>query len=239
MCILKHVRISSLHAATPILALPPSRVPSATPWPAIDGIDSTDARLRLCGDFGLFRSSLQRLLDEFSDVTLPAAHSDPAALGEHEARMHKLSGSAGMLGAKAIHQLAIDARAACVAHELESAENLANALAVQLRRLRISAAPIFEAARVQAELAEQAEQAAPSAEAGLEPQRLMDLVHALRQQNLSALQHFNDLEPQLRRHMGRDAFAVVREHMDNLRFIQAAKVLEESQRAPEESQAAS
>jgi PAS domain S-box-containing protein len=232
MCILQHVRISSLHAATPIQALPPSRVPSAVPWPAIDGIDSTDARLRLCGDFGLFRSSLKRLLDEFSDVTLPAAVQDDAALSEHEARMHKLSGSAGMLGAKAIHQLAIDTRAACVAHELETAENLANALAVQLRRLRVSAAPIFEAARLQAELAEQAEQAAPPGEVLLEPQRLQELVHELRQQNLSALQHFGDLEPQLRRHMGKDTFGVVREHMDNLRFLDAAKVLEESQRAP-------
>jgi PAS domain S-box-containing protein len=236
LCILKHVRISSLHAATPIVALPPSRVPSAAPWPAIDGIDSTDARLRLCGDFGLFRSSLKRLLDEFSDVRLPAATQDSAALGEHQARMHKLSGSAGMLGAKAIHQLAADARAACVALELEAAENLANALAVQLRRLRLSAAPIFEAARVQAELAEQAEQGAPLGEPALEPPRLMDLVHELRKQNLSALQLFGDLEPQLRRHMGKSAFGVVREHIDNLRFIEAAKVLEESQQVVEDRQ---
>jgi len=229
LCILRHVRISSLQAATPIEALPPSRVPSSTPWPAIDGIDSVDARLRLCGDFRLFRSSLKRLLDEFSNVTLPAANEDPAALREHQDRMHKLSGIAGMLGAKAIHQLAIDTRASCVAQQYESAENLSNALAVQLRRLRASAAPIFEAERQQAELAEQAEQAAPPAEGVIEQQRLLDLVHELRQQNLSALQHFGDIESHLRRHIGKPAFDVLREHMDNLRFIEAAQVLEESQ----------
>src|SRR6202040_2358592 len=113
------------------------------PWPEIEGIDSNAARERLIDDFGLFRSMLKRLLNEFSDVEMPAGTGDGVALAAQAGRMHKLRGSAGMLGATAIHQLAGEAEAACAAGAVERAAQLATKLATQLQQLHQHAAPAF------------------------------------------------------------------------------------------------
>jgi HPt (histidine-containing phosphotransfer) domain-containing protein len=194
------------------------------PWPAIDGIDSSDVRARLSDDFGLFRSMLKRLLDEFFDVAMPAAANDAAAIGIHKGRMHKLKGSAGMLGAKTIHQLAGEAEAACAAGEVERAAVLATKLATELQRLHQSAAPVFAATQAQAE-----EVALPSG-GELEPQVVAELIDLLRQQSLSATDRFSSVSPQLRRLLSKDSFALVRDHIDNLQFSDAANALEASQR---------
>ena len=100
--ILRHVRISALLGATPTAALSEPPAPETVPWPAIAGVDLTDARMRLCDDFGLFVSNLKRLLAEFADESISKESEEADALLEYAARMHKLSGVAGMLGANAI-----------------------------------------------------------------------------------------------------------------------------------------
>jgi CheY-like chemotaxis protein len=220
----RHCQIAGRQAATPI-AQPPEHKPEAVAWPQIDGIDPKDARESMCDDFALFRSSLRRLLDEFCDIDLPASsdadRSEPlAALA---ARMHKLSGSAGMLGAHGIGRLAAETRAACVAGQVKTVESLVEALAIQLHRLRRSAAPMFDMARIEADAADQA---AVAAQMELHPQHLADLIHALREQSLSALGGFADLSTQLRQHLGRESFESLREHVENLRFVEAAAALE-------------
>ena len=227
--ILRHVRISGLESATPTNALSRRSLTSTIPWPAIVGIDTTDARMRLCDDFGLFLSNLKRLLGEFSELSIPNASNASTAseaLAAHAARMHKLSGSAGMLGANAIQQLAVDARAACVASEFKLAQRLTDALQLELHHLRESAESVFEVARNESE---QAEKMVVPCDVPLEPQHLAELIHSLRQQSLSALYRFDALSPQLRPFLGERPFDVVREHMDNLRFTEAVKVLEDSQ----------
>jgi len=133
---------------------------------------------------GEFREYLS-LIVEFSgsptDVAIPAVAEDPVALAVHAGRMHKLRGSAGMLGAKSIQQLAGEAEAACAAGEVERASRLATRLATMLQRLHQSAAPVFMPARAQAEGA-----ALPSGDE-VEPQVLADIVVLLRQQSLSAV----------------------------------------------------
>jgi CheY-like chemotaxis protein len=193
---------------------------AAPPWMEIEGIDSSDARGRLSGDFDLFRSLLKRLFCEFTDVTMP----DRVDLTVHAGRMHKLRGSAGMLGAKAIHQLAGKVEAACVAAEREAAWNLAARLATLLERLRECAQPALSAARAETE------QAASTGDGGLEPHVLADFIGLLREQSLSAMNRFSSLSPQLRRVLSSASYDVVREHMDNLQFSDAADALEASQR---------
>jgi len=138
--------------------------------------------------------------------------------------MHKLSGAAGMLGANAIQQLAVDARAACLAGEVKRLARLAAALAVELQRLGQSAAPVLRAARSRAE---EMPQPAVGGEAALTPEQLADLIDALRQHSLSALYRFDALSSQLRVLLGEESFAVVREHLENLQFLEAAKLLED------------
>jgi hypothetical protein len=97
----------------------------------------------LSGDFGLFRSLLTRLLDEFSDVGIGAMKDGPEALAPFRARLHKLKGSAAMLGARAIAQLAAEGDAACANGDIARAAPLATRIAIQLQRLREHALPAF------------------------------------------------------------------------------------------------
>ena len=69
--------------------------------------------------------------------------------------MHKLRGSAGMLGAKGIQKLAAEAEAACLAGEGERASHLATQLCSALQTLHQDAGPVLVAARERAEAAEQ------------------------------------------------------------------------------------
>jgi len=221
--ILRRVKPTAGPPAAPAHAPAESR-PLATPaWPEIDGIDSNDARTRLSDDFDLFRSMLKRLLDEFSHVEMPAPAAGLAALAVHAGRMHKLRGSAGMLGAKTIQQLAGEAEAACTAGEVAQATDLAAALGSRLQALRQSAAPALAAAQAAAE-------EAPASGPRLEPQALADFVDLLRQQSLSAMDRFSSLSPQLRQLLSKGSYEAVREHIDNLQFTDAADALEESQR---------
>jgi PAS domain S-box-containing protein len=223
--ILRHVRISALQAATPTEALLQPPPPATVAWPEIAGINLTDARMRLCDDFRLFLANLKRLLNEFSDAASPPALADPEARTAYAARMHKLSGAAGMLGANAIQQLAVDARAACLAGEAKRLARLAPALAVELQRLGQSAEPVLRSAQARAR---EKQATAVGGEALLTPRQLADLIAALRQHSLSALYRFDDLAAPLRSLLGEESFEIVRGKLENLQFMEAAQLLEES-----------
>jgi len=205
----------------PIACSPDAPTSEAMPWPEIEGIDRLDVRERLSDDFGLFRSMLKRLLDEFSDVSIPIAGRAPTDLAVHAGRMHKLRGSAGILGAKGIHQLAGEAETACAAGNVERSVHLATRLAVKLQRLGECAAPLVVTAPAQAE-----DPSAASSRDRLAPQALADFVDLLRQQSMSAIERFSALSPQLQRLLSKGAFEVVRQHIDNLQFSDAANALE-------------
>jgi PAS domain S-box-containing protein len=196
---------------------------AALPWPEIEGIDSNDARQRLIGDFGLFRSNLERLLDEFSDVAVPGGADQGAALAVQAGRMHKLRGGAGMLGAKKIQQLAGEAEAACTAGEIDRATYLAARLAALLKRLRRSAAPALAAGSAGTE------EEALLVGAKIEPQVLADLIDLLRRQNLSAMDRFSSVSRQLQCQLGKESYELIRNQIDNLEFTDAANALEETQ----------
>jgi HPt (histidine-containing phosphotransfer) domain-containing protein len=115
-------------------------------WPEIEGIASTDVRARLNGDFAMFRSLLTRLLDEFADFAVYGAAKDPDSLGLCRARLHKLKGSAGMLGATAIQELAGEGEAAFASGDSARVAPISTRIAIQLQRLRENALPAFLAA---------------------------------------------------------------------------------------------
>jgi CheY-like chemotaxis protein/HPt (histidine-containing phosphotransfer) domain-containing protein/anti-sigma regulatory factor (Ser/Thr protein kinase) len=135
------VRGGVIHAA-------PRPASGSSAWPEIDGIDMVDARSRLCDDPALFRSLLQRLLNDFADIAFPSSRSVLPEFAEQASRLHKLKGSAGMLGAKAIQHLAALAEAACVAGDGAGAGERSSELVTHLGNLRISAARAFDRARV-------------------------------------------------------------------------------------------
>ena len=218
--VLRHVQPSGSQRARIPVASPNAATQPHAPWPEIDGIDSEDARERLNNDFELFRSMLKRLLGEFADVALPEQVADAGILATHAGRMHKLRGSAGLLGAKSIQRLAGEAEAACVGGDVALAAPLAVDLASELHRIRQSAEPAFQSRQAPAE------EALVQGEGPLEMDALAELVGLLRQQRLSAMDRFKALSPQLRGHLSQGEYERLEEHLDSLRFSDAADILE-------------
>ena len=220
--ILQHVRPAADvhgHAVTKKAgATPPPNL-----WPEIEGIDSSDVRSRLGDDLGLFESMLRRLLREFSDVAT-AITADPVTLVGQAERMHKLRGSAGMLGAKAIQQLAGEAEAACAAGDSQRASPLSTRLAAHLQQLSADAGPALSVASITAD-ATASSAAKPTFAGELEPAALNDLLDLLRQQDFTAVERFRAISSQLRQRLGDDSYELARQHVDNLQFADVVKIL--------------
>jgi len=134
--ILRHARPAIEATPAEITAIPASPPREAARWPEIEGIDAPDVRARMNGDFALFMALLTRLMNEFSDLAVCAMNEDPDTLAPYRARLHNLKGSAGMLGAKAIAQLAGEAEAAFARNDTARASQLATRIAAQLEGLR-------------------------------------------------------------------------------------------------------
>ena len=216
----QHGRPPPVGAPAPSDALPASPVSSGAAWPEIDGIDSADVSQRLCGDSALFRSMLKRLFKEFDDVSI--APADAAPVAQHASRMHKLKGSAGMLGATVVHRLAGDAETACRAGDADLAAGHAVQLTEQLRRLKASCAAFL------AEAVAPAHPLPSASEGGVEPQAVEQLIELLRKQNLSATTQFVALAPDLANLTGARGYELLCDHMENLQFGAAAELLAEA-----------
>ncbi|MBC7513008.1 MAG: response regulator, partial [Herminiimonas sp.] len=214
-----------LALAEPALLTGPSGTPTLT-WPRIAGIDASDVRKRLGDDAVLFRTLLGRLLGEFSDLEMPL----PDALVQHQQRLHKLRGSAGILGATTIRQVAGEAEAACEAGAFARAAELTTGLVQALHALRSEVDRVFSV--------EQEEKTADvfdgssagpgplEPEGALQSQELAALLDALRHQSLSALTHFEGMSGRLRHCLGQARYVSLQAHVDHLRFVEAANVLE-------------
>ncbi|MET0517566.1 MAG: hypothetical protein ABW005_01905, partial [Burkholderiaceae bacterium] len=96
---------------------------------------------------------------------------------------------------------------------------LVAAVVEQLDRLRRGAAPTLAAA------AARAEAAAVTSEEALDPALLAELIDLLRRQSLSAMDSFERLSPQLRRRLGKVAYAALQEQVGRLQFGEAAEAL--------------
>jgi len=214
-CIRRHVPVDDRGVVDAAIETPPAALDR---WPAIDGIDTAGVRTRLAGDAGLFTAMLRRLLDDFSDLGREHA-LDASGLDGLAARMHKLKGSAGTLGATSIQRIAADVERTCRAHQPDQTARLLPALAEQLHRLQRSAASTLEAAAPVI-----ADDTALTAT--LDRAQLSALLQSLQQLDLAALPRFAALSPQLRRILGKDGYAILHKQMDDLQFGDAARTLE-------------
>ena len=196
----------------------------AVPWPEVEGIDTHDVRSRLGGDVALFRAMLKQLFTEFADIDQSAASDTAqgvrqasAQRAESAARLHKLKGSAGMLGAKAIQELAglaeMDCRAPAAA--TPRVPDWGPRLAAQLRELMNAASAVTEAPMLWL----------PPAEDDGSPLPLDSLLELLRGNQLQAVDEFKALAPRLRQRMAAASHDALCEHMGMLRFGEAVKLL--------------
>ena len=193
----------------------------ASDWPEIDGIDRRDVEYRLQGDVALFARLLRRLCDEFGDLANAVPMMPGVAERDFEAaRMHKLAGSAGMLGATALRITAAaseralrapsDSAGAAMAAVGDAMRSLidSSGLWLDTLRQRPTAPPAVEDTSV------------PSPEA---VRQLTDLLQA---RDLAALQRFKMLAPALRQAWPVETFEAVQAAIERLDFKACTKLIE-------------
>ncbi|MGJ7509019.1 PAS domain S-box protein [Variovorax sp. GT1P44] len=201
----------------------PATVPLPAGWPMIQGIDAQGASKRLMGDADLLLSVLRSLLAEFGDL---AREGDPLHAGESSpalaARLHKLQGSAGVIGIDGVREQAAEGEAALKGGDADRAGRAMRALGAALRSLQAAAQPYFDAADAQPVV----DDAAP-----VDPDALASLIELLRKQSMSALPLFDELAPSLRASLGGESFAALDRAMQSLQFRQAVEILQVTQGA--------
>ena len=98
------------HRKAPLPIAKAGALPAATAdWPEIEGIATADATQALAGDQALFRRLLSRLLDGHGATWLAGLQA--ATPQGRAADLHRLRGSAGLLGARQVHRLASEGEA--------------------------------------------------------------------------------------------------------------------------------
>nr|WP_230924481.1 response regulator [Pseudomonas wenzhouensis] len=83
-------------------------LPALADWPALDGIDLLEAARNVGHDRSVFMGAIRHCVTEFPEFAKPAAllellHDQPDVL---RARLHKLRGAVGVIGAKGVHEMA-------------------------------------------------------------------------------------------------------------------------------------
>lgn len=187
-------------------------------WPEIDGIDTRDAVRRVGHNLTLFRRLLARMLREFPPGSFSGGSSEPSLI----ARLHKLRGSAGMLGATRLHRLIGVAEDAARAdpHGVAPAALLAE-VDGSLASLASAAAALLAQDLPSPQITDEDEP--PSADLAGDISSLLAL---LRQQDLSAGQAFRRIAPALERRWGKSPQAQVAAAIDELDFGHAVKLVE-------------
>jgi CheY-like chemotaxis protein/HPt (histidine-containing phosphotransfer) domain-containing protein len=190
-------------------------------WPQIHGIDAASAARRMSHDQRLFRSALQRLLEEFAPFGDVAVLQGMASEQAQElcARLHKLRGSAGLVGAELLRQLAGQAESAL--RESVDPQRLSNLLA------SLSQALVSLGHAAAAFLAQQAQPqpvaAAPLAEL---PAELARLAEQLASNDIAALEQFERLQPNLAALLDATTLEHLSQAVDTLQFRLALDIVQ-------------
>jgi CheY-like chemotaxis protein/HPt (histidine-containing phosphotransfer) domain-containing protein len=123
-----------------------TKAAGVTLWPVIEGIDAADVKRRLDNDVPLFLSLLRQLLAEFGDIEVATGSASESAeqLVALTARMHKLRGCAGTVGAHEVQHLCATAEASLRAGEA-NAGSAVRAVSLGLARLAENSAAALAA----------------------------------------------------------------------------------------------
>jgi len=199
-------------------------------WPDIAGVDGQDAANRLGQDGALFLRMLERLLREFGAARFSETDASDERGEELLARLHKLRGSAGLLGVRDVHRLAGEGENALRAGAQPGAvRSTLLALEQSLQALEQAVRPVLQ-------LQQRAEQDTPlQVQASASPAALdaptaaavAQWLDLLRQQDLSAGPRFHELAPALEALWGRDSLLLVREAVQDLDFSGALLLIQQ------------
>jgi len=197
--------------------------PAPPAWLEVAGVDMQQAMSRLSGDWSLFTSILQRLLDDNANLMqIPQQEGGKAWRKALGAQLHKLRGGAGMVGAVDLMQrtMAAEELAATTGAPLLPA---LQALAQSMRALQAAATPVLQAHSAAVAAAPACEGAEP-----LRPDERHELLRLLQGQDLDALTWIADRAPSLRATLGAPRAGQLQAAADELDFQRAAQLLTET-----------
>jgi len=217
-CILRAVPTWSPVAPTGATGAGEPSVPSPDAWPEIDGIDTAAVRRLLAEDRALFQTLLRYLVEEISNLRPFGERGDELAVAAYAARMHRLRGVAGQMAAGAISELAGRIEQGFREGRPEHFAALTEQLCREVERLCSSAKAVLGTTPVVVSL--------PSPSSGPELQRLSALLDQLRQHDLAALNDVGQVSSWVAGAWDPHALQTLLAHIENLRFREAAELLE-------------
>ncbi|MCA9641204.1 MAG: PAS domain S-box protein, partial [Myxococcales bacterium] len=187
-------------------------------WPTLREIDVAEAKLRLSGDFELFKDLIGRFLEEHTHAPSASHPQTEAGRDALAKQLHKLKGAAGAFGAKSVHQLATRAEASCLETEDVHTDLLLTALEQAVTSLRgeISeylAGPTPEATRT-SELDRETDWSA-----------LEDFLRLLELQDFTSLARFEELQADIASALGPTGTQELKSELQGLDFNAASNRL--------------
>lgn len=194
-------------------------------WPVITGLNIDKAKNILLGNKELFLSTLDGLLLEYSNLALAPESSidepDSAPLRlEMASQVHKLRSVSGMVGAEKIQQLAAQAEK-ILRSENDPAKQVLEELSLALQELHQASSTVLLAWK------EEKLDAAPSK--GDAPRlRLETATHILallEEQDLNALEEFDEHKESFRDTLGDERFEELQAHLSKLNFKEAINII--------------
>lgn len=190
-------------------------------WPDIPGIDTRQARDRSNSDLQLFTHLLRHFSQDNDDLfQLRLITDDADALAALRARIHKLVGNAGVIGAEALVRLARNTENNLQDNNLAPVADQLLDISRLFRQLQGAIAPVLKRAQQQAE-------ATPLPQQALDPQRLQDLRAALQHKRFAAISLYRELEPALNGLMEREFLQRLGDAVARLAFAEALALLDE------------
>ena len=192
----------------------------------LQGIDSAMVAPSLLADRRLYLSMLRRFLTEFGGFADPAMGGvDDTAM---RARLHKLRGSAQVVGAAAMAEAAGRVEAALKNGDAAAASTWRQRLVERTGQLVAACADVLQAeAQRLAEADQLSLQALPQPGEELDPRSLRELRNLLERQSLDAVALFRSLESGLRRRVSPEIFLQMRSALDEYDFARLRDLLRE------------
>jgi CheY-like chemotaxis protein len=224
-CIRKHVPETRLPAAPRL----PSKVDSQAAqlalrsWPSVSGLDVREIARDLNYDAAEYALMLSRLVRDGAEVasTDNTALERPDERTQLASRVHKLRGSAGVLGAKALFNHASQLDDA-LRRDSTAPDTLPLLQALRICYSELSAAVAPWIQRVQAKVS-----APPVGAVAPVESELVKLLELLQANDLAALRLVNELAPGLRVALGEQRFQTFQSAVSGLNFTQAAELVEQ------------
>ncbi|EXJ16177.1 hybrid sensor histidine kinase/response regulator [Imhoffiella purpurea] len=193
-------------------------------WPDIPGLNMPEVENRMAGDWPLFVSACRRFFMEFQDLggpSMPPEENGGRALLAD--RLHKLAGSAGLIGAEGIHALAKEYESALRGASAADGTELAATLARSMNDLK---------ACVQPHIDDEGPDSATHREARRPTGEELDaLMAALSGRRLAAVGTFDELSPGLRSMLSEEGFSRLAAAVAGLKFDQALPLLADLRRS--------